>query len=84
MNKKKLLLTSKPEKLIEIITYLPSQEDAGKIAFWKGICIDCKETAFNAICDALSILSNNTKTEELCNELIQKANTLYHREERKN
>ena len=61
MPKKRLELSTKQEKLIELLVNLPDQKDIGALALMEGVATDCKGTAFDVVCDALLALSSKTQ-----------------------
>ena len=77
MSKKKFELSSKQKNIIELIVNLPEPKDIGTIALMEGTALDCIEMAFDTVCNALRILSKDTNSENICNDLIEKANKLY-------
>ena len=77
MPKKRLELSTKHQKLIELLVSLPDQKDIGTIALMEGVAIDCRGTAFDAVCDALLMLSAKTQSEDICKDIVDKAKKLY-------
>lgn len=77
MPKKRLELSAKQEKLIELLVNLPDQKDIGTIALMEGIAIDCRGAAFDTVCDALLTLSAKTQSEDICKDIVNKAKKLY-------
>jgi len=77
MPKKRLELSTKQEKLIELLVNLPDQKDIGALALMEGVAIDRKGTAFDVVCDALLALSSKTQSEDICKDIVKKAKKLY-------
>ncbi len=77
MSKKRFELSAKQEKLIELLVNLPDQKDIGALALMEGVAIDCKGTAFDAVCDALLAISSKTQSEDICKDIVDKAKKLY-------
>lgn len=77
MPKKRLELSAKQEKLIELLVNLPDQKDIGTVALMDGIRIDWRGTAFDVVCDALLTLSSKTQSEDICKDIVNKAKKLY-------
>lgn len=77
MPKKRLELSKKQEKLIEVLVNLPDKKDIGTEALLEGVAIDCRGAAFDAVCDALLALSSKTQSEDICKDIVDKAKKLY-------
>lgn len=77
MPKKRLELSKKQEKLIEVLVNLPDKKDIGIAALMEGVAIDCRGTAFDAVCDALLAISSKTQSEDICKDIVDKAKKLY-------
>lgn len=77
MPKKRFELSKKQEKLIEVLSCIPTPDGVGMDALVIGIATDCKETTFDAVCDALLILGEKTQSGDICRDIVVKAKTLY-------
>ena len=80
MPKKRFELSTKQEKLIEVLSCIPTPDVVGMDALVVGIATYCKETAFDAVCDALLILGEKTQSEDICRDTVEKAKILYMKE----
>ena len=79
MSKRKYDLSSKQKILIDLLVNIPDPKELGEIALLEGVSIDRQATAFDSVCEALRILSKNTKSSEICNDLIERASILFER-----
>lgn len=69
-------ISTKTEKLIQILSFTPSEEDA-EAELIIGKQIDRKQFAMTSLIEALETISKGTINEEITQEIIKKAKNLY-------
>lgn len=77
MPKRKFALSKKHEKLIDILVNIPTVEDMRTGAYFTTVPIAHDENAIDSLILALKTISKDTAYQDVCEDIIERANAAF-------